>query len=100
MHKEIVIVGMNHRSAPIEVRESVAFENAYVRDALGRLSTYPSIQESVILSTCNRVEVVAVASDAVSGFEEIKSFFAQQKAHRSRGNLDEHIYTYQGPDAV
>src|SRR5438445_226282 len=56
---------MNHRSAPIEVRESVAFENAYIRDALGRLSAYPSIQESVILSTCNRVEVVAVSSVAV-----------------------------------
>src|SRR5919108_1450386 len=91
---------MNHRSAPIEVRESVAFEDAYVREALGRLSAYPSIQESVILSTCNRVEVVAVASDGASGFEEIKGFFAEQKAHKSRGNLAEHIYTYQGTEAV
>lgn len=103
MNKEIVIVGMNHRSAPIEVRESVAFENAYIRDALGRLSAYPSIQESVILSTCNRVEVVAVASDHLSAFEEIKTFFAAQRAHRSHDNLAElaeHIYSYHGADAV
>ena len=45
MHKEIVIVGLNHRSAPIEVRESVAFENAYLRDALARLHGYSSIDE-------------------------------------------------------
>ena len=59
-HKQIVIVGLNHRSAPIEVRESVAFENVYVRDALARLRGYSSIDEGVILSTCNRVEVIAV----------------------------------------
>ena len=100
MHKEIVIVGMNHRSAPIEVRESVAFENAYVREALGRLSGYPSIQESVILSTCNRVEVVAVAADAVSAFEDIQMFLAEQRSCKSRENLAEHVYTYQGPEAV
>src|SRR5438093_4652177 len=94
---------MNHRSAPIEVRESVAFENAYIRDALERLSAYPSIQKSVILSTCNRVEVVAVASDHLSAFEEIKTFFATQRAHRSHDNLAElaeHIYSYHGADAV
>jgi glutamyl-tRNA reductase len=100
MHKEIVIVGMNHRSAPIEVRESVAFENAYVREALGRLSGYPSIQESVILSTCNRIEVVAVAADAVSAFEDIQTFFTEQRSHKSRDNLAEHVYTYQGREAV
>ena len=100
MHKEIVIVGMNHRSAPIEVRESVAFENAYVREALGRLREYPSIAESVILSTCNRVEVVAVASDSLSAFADIRTFFAEQRARRGRDNLAEHIYNYQGAEAV
>src|SRR5919108_1422618 len=91
---------MNHRSAPIEVRESVAFEDAYVREALGRLSAYPSIQESVILSTCNRVEVVAVASDAPSAFEDVQTFFAEQRAHKGRENLTEHVYTYRGVEAV
>jgi glutamyl-tRNA reductase len=100
VHKEIVIVGMSHRSAPIEVRESVAFENAYVREALERLTAYPSIKESVILSTCNRVEVVAVASNSLSAFEEIKTFLAEQRVHQNRDNLAEHIYTYYGADAV
>ena len=62
MQKQIVIVGLNHRSAPIEVRESVAFENVYVREALVHLHDYPSIAEGVIVSTCNRVEVIAAWS--------------------------------------
>jgi glutamyl-tRNA reductase len=100
VHKEIVIVGLNHRSAPIDIRESVAFENSYLRDALPRLRGYPSIHEGVILSTCNRVEVVAAAADSRAAFDEIKAFLSEQKAHRGLSPLDEHIYAYEGEDAV
>ena len=101
VQKDIVIVGLNHRSAPIEIRESVAFESPYLREALARLRGYPSINEGVILSTCNRVEVVASVSDSASAFEEIKSFLTQQRGHRSAGALDEeHVYNYSGVDAV
>jgi len=100
VQKEIVIVGLNHRSAPIEVRESVAFENSYLRDALTRLHCYPSIQEGVILSTCNRVEVVAAAIDGKVAFNEISAFLSEQKAHRSAGSLEDHVYSYHGAEAV
>ncbi len=100
MQNEIVIVGLNHRSAPIEVRESVAFENSYVRAALGRLHGYPSVREGVILSTCNRVEVVAAGSDSESAFSDITKFLFEQKAHRNSAPMDDHLYTYRGADAV
>ncbi len=100
MQKEIVIVGLNHRSAPIEVRESVAFDNAYLRDALARLHSFPSIQEGVILSTCNRVEVVAAASDSRAAGADIGGFLSEQKDHRQPGSIDDHVYTYYGADAV
>jgi len=100
VQNEIVIVGLNHRSAPIEVRESVAFENSYVRAALGRLRDYPSVREGVILSTCNRVEVVASASDSESAFSDITKFLFEQKAHRNSAPLNDHLYTYRGADAV
>ncbi len=100
MPNEIVIVGLNHRSAPIEVRESVAFENSYVRAALGRLRDYPSVREGVILSTCNRVEVVAAGSDSASAFSDITKFLFEQKAHRNSAPLNDHLYTYRGADAV
>jgi glutamyl-tRNA reductase len=100
VQKEIVIVGLNHKSAPIEVRESVAFENAYLPDALARLQGYPSIHEGVILSTCNRVEVVAAASDSRTACSDISSFLGEQKTHRGAAALDEHVYSYRGADAV
>lgn len=100
MQKEIVIVGLNHRSASIEVRESLAFENAYVKDALAQLRAYPSIQEGVILSTCNRVEIVAAASDARSACADIKRFLGDHKAHRKAGSFEEYTYTHEGRDAV
>ena len=100
MQKDIVIVGLNYRSAPIEVRESVAFESDYLRDALTRLHRYPSIDEGVILSTCNRVEVVAAASDSALAYQEIGSFLAEQKSQPNGLALDEHTYRYRGADAV
>jgi glutamyl-tRNA reductase len=100
VQKEIVIIGLNHRSAPIEVRESLSFENSYVREALAQLRGYPSIEEGVILSTCNRVEVIAAASDHRSAFSDIRLFLTERRNHRGLGDLDEHVYTYQGTDAV
>ena len=100
MGKDILIVGLNHRSAPIEVRESVAFENSYVRGALVRLREYPTVEEGVILSTCNRVEVVAAARDCETASKEIGAFLGEQRAQRHAESLDRHVYVYQGPDAV
>ena len=100
MQKEIVIVGLNHRSASIEVRESVAFESDYLADALQRLHNYPSIDEGVILSTCNRVEVVAAALDCATACHDIGSFLAEQGAHRNGLALAEHTYQYRGTEAV
>ena len=100
MSKDILIVGLNHRSAPIEVRESVAFENSYIRDALVRLHEYPAIEEGVILSTCNRVEVVAAAGDSQSASKQISEFLDEQRARRHAESLDRHVYVHHGPDAV
>ncbi len=100
MQKEIVIVGLNHRSAPIEVRESVAFASEYLHEALTRLHNYPSIEEGVILSTCNRVEVVAAASDCATAYTDIDSFLGEQRIHRNGMAWSEHTYQYRGPEAV
>jgi glutamyl-tRNA reductase len=57
----LVVVGINHRTAPVDVRERVVFEPARVPDALRELATLDSIQEAVIVSTCNRTEIYCVA---------------------------------------
>jgi glutamyl-tRNA reductase len=56
----LVVVGINHRTAPVEVRERVVFEPARVPDALRELATLDSVEEAVIVSTCNRTELYCV----------------------------------------
>jgi len=60
----LVVVGINHRTAPVDVRERVVFEPARVPDALRELATLPPVKEAVIVSTCNRTELYCVTDDA------------------------------------
>jgi glutamyl-tRNA reductase len=100
VQKEILIVGMNHRSAPVEVRESVAFENGHVDAALRRLAAYPSIHEGALLSTCNRVEVVAAVADPEVACRDMKLFLNCRRGERHETELDDHLYIFRGHDAV
>lgn len=86
----IILIGINHKTAPVAVRERLACDKPLVREALGKLrATYPGC-EFILLSTCNRVECYAVADKAAGpnpealtkwlaafrgvGFEEIEEF--------------------------
>ena len=100
MEKKIVIVGMNHRSAPNEVRERVAFESAVLDESLRRLSSLPTVEEGVILSTCNRVEVLAAVQDEDAALQDIKNFLIAQEAGEKRSGLEPHLYTYSDESAV
>ena len=60
----LVVVGINHRTAPVEVRERVVFEPARIPEALQQLRSLPEIRESVIVSTCNRTELYCVTDGA------------------------------------
>ncbi len=57
----IVVVGLSHKNAPIEVRERLAVSRAAVPEMLARLTAHRAVGEAVVLSTCNRVEVYAAA---------------------------------------
>ena len=100
MNKAIVIIGLNHRTAPVEVRERVAFDNSFLGETLRRLRALPSVEEGAILSTCNRVEVVAAASDREAAFQEVKRFLLEQESGAQAGGLDDHLYAYGGDQAV
>lgn len=63
---QLVVLGLNHRSAAVEVRERFSFEKNEVESALNRLYEYEKISECVILSTCNRTEIYAVLEDVQS----------------------------------
>jgi len=59
----LVVVGINHRTAPVEVRERVVFEPARIPEALQQLRNLPDVHETVIVSTCNRTELYCVAEN-------------------------------------
>jgi glutamyl-tRNA reductase len=66
----LVVVGINHRTAPVEVRERVVFESARVPDALRELASLPDVSEAVIVSTCNRTELYCVAESGEAALAE------------------------------
>ena len=53
----LIVVGLSHKTAPIEIREKLAVPDSRLGEALSRLCSYPGVKEGVLLSTCNRVEV-------------------------------------------
>src|SRR5687767_12438989 len=91
-------VGLSHRTAPIELRESVDFTRGGLDAALKALSAQGICQESVVLSTCNRSEVYAVTESA-SDADRIAAFFSTYHQLDSRRTVD-HLYTLSGGEAA
>ena len=70
------VTGLNHRTAPVEVRERLAFNGPDLAGALDQLKQWPGLHEGLILSTCNRVEVVVTAEDGVDPQNCIEEFLS------------------------
>jgi glutamyl-tRNA reductase len=80
MEPTIFIVGVNHRTATVAVRERLAYAEAEVAPMLARLKHRTStIAEAALLSTCNRVELIGVATDLARASEEATAFFADDR---------------------
>ena len=72
----LLLVGLSHRTAPVEVRERLHFPDSRLQEALQRLTSQSAIAESLILSTCNRTEVLAHSADAQRGVTLVRSFIS------------------------
>lgn len=94
----ISIVGVSHRSTPIEVREKLAFDDADRAALLGSLVETPAIAEALVVSTCNRVEVV-VAPAPGAGERAAADTVTQALLSRVPAAAP-HLYSYLGPRAV
>ena len=92
----LVVVGINHRTAPVEVRERVVFEPARIPDALQQLRTLPDVRESVIVSTCNRTELYCVTERAGPG--ELGDWL--QRYHGLNAPLHHSLYHHDSSKAV
>ena len=72
----VLVVGVNHRTAPLDLLERIALDAQGVAKAVSGLVALDSVREAVILSTCNRTEVYAVAELFHQGFDDIQHFLA------------------------
>ncbi|HKN47670.1 MAG TPA: glutamyl-tRNA reductase [Candidatus Polarisedimenticolia bacterium] len=94
----IYLYGMNHQSAPLAVRERVAFPGGDLGDAVGRLVRVASVHEGLILSTCNRTEILVHA--AAEGVGEALKRFVVGERRVSEDELDRHCYLRADGEAV
>ena len=69
--QDIVLIGLNHNTAPVELRECIAFSEGDTQAALARLADIPVLEEAFLFSTCNRVEVLLVSKKPGEAIQEI-----------------------------
>src|SRR5580692_7658580 len=62
---KLLITGVSHKTAPVEIRERLAFPESTLPAAVAQLKSRDGVSEALILSTCNRVEIVATADDGI-----------------------------------
>ena len=93
----IFVFGVNHKTAALDIRERVSFSQHELSRALISLCGYPLIQGSVILSTCNRVEIY-VSSSSMACLDSVEEFLCD--FHRLKINPEPYSYTYKNEDAV
>ena len=96
---KLLLTGLNHRTAPVEVRERLAFEEKALPEALDRLRQRPGLIEGMILSTCNRVEVAVTAEEGTDAGSAVEGFLAETRAV-DRAWVSPHLYRYDGPEAI
>jgi glutamyl-tRNA reductase len=95
----LLLTGLNHRTAPVEVRERLAFDERALPEALDRLKRQPGLLEGMILSTCNRVEVAVTADEQADAEGAVENFLADAR-RVERAWVSPYLYKFDGPDAI
>ena len=96
---KLLITGVSHKTAPVEVRECLAFRDEALPAALADLKRREGVAEALILSTCNRVEVTVTTEDSAEPQAIVDSFLADHKAV-SPHTIGPHLYRHEGRDAI
>jgi glutamyl-tRNA reductase len=90
------LIGVNHKTAPVEVRERLAIPERRLPEALQKLVSVPGVSEGLILSTCNRVEILARSANGSSDLRQ----FLRQYFSLDTSSYEAHLYEYRQADAV
>lgn len=95
----LVLIGINHTTAPIEVRERLAIPAGRLADATRTLVHQPGVREGLILSTCNRVELLTLQEDGAAPGGNLLSFLHEYFAV-TPSSLTPHLYEYREQEAI
>ncbi|MEB3269845.1 MAG: glutamyl-tRNA reductase, partial [Leptolyngbya sp.] len=95
----IAVVGLSHKTAPVEVREKLSIPTPQTAEAIAQLTSYPHIEEVAILSTCNRLEILIVTQQTEQGVLEVTQFLSEY-GKVPLHDLREHLFILLHQDAV
>ena len=95
----IAVVGLSHRTAPVEVREKLSISEQSMEHSLKSLKSNDQVLEVSILSTCNRLEIYTLLRHPDLGLEAIKEFLMDHSGLEEK-NLFPHLFTYNQEEAV
>lgn len=95
----LTLVGLSHKTAPVDIREKLTFPESVQPHALSTLNDYHGVMECIILSTCNRTEIYAVTSAEVDGPSAIIEYMAAYHS-LDKAELSKYLYTKQGEEVV
>ncbi|MEY2432245.1 MAG: glutamyl-tRNA reductase [Acidimicrobiaceae bacterium] len=95
----VVVIGLNHRTAPLDLLERTAVDDAHLPKILHDLCARTNLSEAVVLSTCNRTEVYAVAEKFHGGYDDVRNFFVDLSFLPSEEFAD-HLYVHYDDSAV
>lgn len=95
----IVVVGLSHKTAAVEVREKLSIPEAKIEESIRHLLSYPHVEEVAIISTCNRLEIYATVLQTEQGVKEISQFLAEI-GHISLPQLRRHLFILLHQDAI
>ncbi len=97
--RHIVAIGLNHKTAPVEVRERLAFSSEDTPKVLEAMRQDTYVDEIALFSTCNRVEFLLATKEAPKAVEAVKDFMAKFK-NTPRHTFEQALYVYHGDEAV
>ncbi|MFN6569932.1 glutamyl-tRNA reductase [Dendronalium sp. ChiSLP03b] len=95
----IAVVGLSHKTAPVEIREKLSIPEPQTETAIAHLGSYPHIDEVAIVSTCNRLEIYIVTSETEYGIREVTQFLSEYSKLPVH-SLRQHLFMLLHDDAV
>ncbi|WP_338038439.1 glutamyl-tRNA reductase [Neosynechococcus sphagnicola] len=95
----IVVVGLSHKTAPVEIREKLSIPETQTESASAQLQSYPHIEEVAIVSTCNRLEIYLVTSETEQGVREVTQFLSEH-SKIPMAALRQHLFILLHQDAI